>query len=205
MVEKQGSTLEELVLKLAEQNIMRYESKDQNNTNNILDMGETWTFDDPQQGHVEVFHRPGMGGLAVARFRLNENHWKAVQKQHQTQGEQLYEVKTGKTTAEKFKMASQKLQPETLQSMVSAIIARNMVEYIETGLSANDASYREQAYKFNDPENHGMRIYHRPGMGGMPMLEFRLTAEGTNKIKQLLETQRSRFNAMMVAKSEQKA
>lgn len=202
MAEKQQQTLEQLVLKLAEQNIINYTLKTSQDTDDILEEGEKWTFDSPYGGDIEIFHRPGMGGAAGVRFRLSNDTWKAVEHQHQTQAQQFYEAKTDKTIAEKLNDATKRLKPATLESVTHDIIARNLVQYEETALVDTDPEYKEIAYTFRDPENHDMRIYHRPGYGGHPVVEFRGSQEFTDKIRKLTETQRARFNAAMRGQHE---
>lgn len=187
-----SQNLEQLVQKMAEQNLIKYTLKEEM---------EEWAFDDPKQGRIEIYHRPGMGGYAGIRFRASESILKALEDQYETQAQQFYEAKTGKTTAEKFNAASEQLKSGTLDSLLHSIIARNLVKYEEIPASKHSPD-AETAYTFHDPENHNIRIYHRPGMGGMPMVEFRGSQEFTSYIEKLAHTQQARFNAMSGAKQK---
>lgn len=194
---KQPTTLEDIVLKLAEQNLIQYTLKDVSldDTVKLDEEGETWTFQDPEQGLIEIFHQPGMGGHAGVKFRMPEAVWKAIEKQYKTQAQQFYEAKTGKTTAEKFQEGTKSLKPATLESLTFDIIGRNIVQYEEIPLMEEDPEYKEIAYTFYDPENHHMRVYHRPGYGGMPVVEFRTSQKFTDTLMQLAQNQQARFNA----------
>lgn len=98
-------------------------------------------------------------------------------------------------TKEQFANAAQGMKQPDINQMVMDLIRNNLIKRnIRTDSHTGD-EYEE--YEIDDPKYGRVTFYHKPGMGGMPMMEFRLSNEHLKALEHNVEHQTEIFNQKM--------
>lgn len=101
-------------------------------------------------------------------------------------------------TAEQFANATKEIKQPDLNQMIMDLIRNNLVKRNMRTDSQTGDPYEE--YEIHDPKYGNISFYHKMGMGGMPMMEFRLSNEHMKALEHNVEHQAEIFNQAMSQK-----
>ncbi len=98
-------------------------------------------------------------------------------------------------TKEQFASASKELKQPNMNQMVMNLIKNNLVSHsLRTDTQTGD---KYEYYEINDPQYGIITFYHKMGMDGRPMMEFRLSNEHMKALEHNVEHQAEIFNQKM--------